>query len=102
LQAIELILIFESKRLSLMQKMHDQFASNHSKVNKTIKLLKRNHRWLEMIRDVKHYIRNCHTCRRFKATRNKYQRLLNSLSMLERSWIDITFDFVTSLFESKK
>jgi hypothetical protein len=44
LQAIELIIMFESNRLSLMQEMHNQFASNHSKVNKIIKLLRRNHR----------------------------------------------------------
>jgi hypothetical protein len=100
-QAVELILIFESERLSLMQKVHDQFAFNHSKMNRTIKLLRRNHRWFEMIRDVKQYIRNCHTCRRFKASRDKCQRLLNSLSVLERSWIDITFDFVTDLSDSR-
>jgi hypothetical protein len=68
-----------------MQKMHDQFAFDHLEMNKTIKLLRRNHRWFEMIRNVKQYIRNCHTCRRFKAARDKYQRLLNSLSMLEKS-----------------
>jgi hypothetical protein len=44
LQAVEIIVIFESNRLSLMQKMHEQSASSHSEVNKTIKLLKRNHR----------------------------------------------------------
>jgi hypothetical protein len=44
LQAIELILIFESERLSLMQEVHDQFAFDYSKVNRTIKLLRRNHR----------------------------------------------------------
>jgi hypothetical protein len=85
-----------------MQKVHDQFAFDHSEVNRTIKLLRKNHRWFEMIRDVKQYIRNCHTCRRFKAARDKYQRLLNSLSMLERSWIDITFDFETNLLESRE
>jgi hypothetical protein len=85
-----------------MQKMHDQLAFDHSKMNKTIKLLRRNHRWFEIIRDVKQYIRNCHTCRRFKAARDKYQKLLNSLSMFERSWIDITLDFVTSLLESRE
>jgi hypothetical protein len=82
--------------------MHDQFAFDHSKMNRTIKLLKRNHRWLEMIRDVKQYIRNCHTCRRFKAARDKYQKLLNSLSMLERSWIDIILDFVIDLLDSRE
>jgi hypothetical protein len=50
-----------------MQEVHDQFASNHSKMNRTIKLLKRNHRWSEMIRDVKQYVRNCHTYKRAKS-----------------------------------
>jgi hypothetical protein len=44
LQAVELIIVLESNRLSLMQEVHDQFASNHSKMNRTIKLLKKNHR----------------------------------------------------------
>jgi hypothetical protein len=44
LQAIELTIIFEQDRLSLMQEMHDQFAFDHSDVNKIIKLLRRNYR----------------------------------------------------------
>jgi hypothetical protein len=44
LQAVELIIMLESNRLSLMQEVHDQFASSHSKVNRTIKLLRKNHR----------------------------------------------------------
>ncbi len=102
LQAVEIIVVFESNRLPLMQKVHEQSASSHSEMNKTIRLLRRNHRWSEMIRDVKQYIRNCHTCRRVKTARDKYQRLLSSLSMLERSWIDITLDFVTSLLDSRE
>jgi uncharacterized protein YqgV (UPF0045/DUF77 family) len=100
LQAIKLIIMLKN-RLSLMQKMHDQFAVNHSKVNKTIRLLKRNHHWSEMIRDVKQYVRNCHICRRIKTTRNKYHELLNSLSILDRLWIDIILDFVTKLLNSR-
>jgi hypothetical protein len=101
LQAVELIIIFESNRLSLMQEMHDQFASNHSEINRTIKLLRRNHRWSEMIRDVKQYIRNCHTCRKVKTARDKYHELLNSLSMSNRSWTNIILDFVTKLFDNR-
>jgi hypothetical protein len=101
LQAIELITVLESNRLSFMQEMHDQFASNHSEINKTIKLLRRNHRWSRMIRDVKQYVWNCHTCKRVKTARNKYHELLNSLSMSNRSWTDIIFDFVTKLFDNK-
>jgi hypothetical protein len=100
-QAFELIVVFESNRFSLMQEMHNQFAIDHSKINKTIRLLKRNHHWSRMIRDVKQYVRNFHICRRVKATRNKYHELLNSLSILDRSWIDIILDFVTRLFNSR-
>ncbi len=41
LQAVELIIVLESNRFSLIQKMHDQSAFNHSEINKTIKLLKK-------------------------------------------------------------
>jgi hypothetical protein len=84
-----------------MQGMHDQLAFDHSKMNKTIKLLRRNHRWSEMIRNVKQYIRNCHICRRFKTARDKYNELLNSLSMFDRLWTDIILEFVTELFDSR-
>ncbi len=94
--------MFESNRLSFMQEMHDQFASSHSKINKTIKLLKKNHRWSEMIRDVKQYVRNCHTCKRIKTARDKYHELLNSFSIFDRSWTNIILDFVIELFDNKK
>jgi hypothetical protein len=84
-----------------MQEMHDQLAFDHSKMNRTIKLLKNNHRWSRMIRDVKQYVRNCHTCKRVKAARDKYHELLNSLSMSDRSWTNITLNFVTELFDSR-
>jgi hypothetical protein len=102
LQAVELTIVLESNRLLLMQEMHDQFASGHSEINRTIKLLRRSHRWSEMSRNVKQYIRNCHTCRRVKAARDKYHELLNSLSIFDKSWTNITLDFVTKLFDSRE
>jgi hypothetical protein len=44
LQIVKLTIVSESNRLSLMQKVHDQLAFNYSKINKTIKILKKNHR----------------------------------------------------------
>ncbi len=44
LQAVELTIIFEQNRLSLMQEIHDRIAFDHSDVNKIIRLLKRNYR----------------------------------------------------------
>jgi hypothetical protein len=54
-----------------------------------------------MIRNVKQYIQNCHICKRLKTTKNKYHELLNSLLMLDKSWIDIIFDFVINLFNNR-
>ncbi len=102
LQTVELTIISNENRLSLMQKMHDQFAIDHSKINKTLKLLKRNHHWSRMLRDVKQYIKNCHICRRIKTARDKYHELLNSLSTFDRSWTDIILDFVTRLLNNKE
>jgi hypothetical protein len=81
--------------------MHDQFASSYSKVNKTINCWKKSHRWSEMIWNVKQYVQNCHICKKIKTARDKYHELLNSLSMLNRSWTNIIFDFVTKLFDNK-
>jgi hypothetical protein len=101
LQAVGLTIIFEQNRLSLMQKMHDHLAFDHLNVNKIIRLLRRNYRWSEMIRDVKQFIRNCHICKRAKAIKDKYNELLNLLSISNRSWIDIILDFVIELSESR-
>jgi hypothetical protein len=102
LQTVELIMMLESNRFLLMQEMHDQLAFDHSEINKTIKLLRRNHRWSKMNRNVKQYIRNCHIFKKVKATKNKYHELLNSLSIFNKSWTNIILDFVTELFNSKE
>jgi hypothetical protein len=44
LKTVELTIILEQNRLSLMQEIHDHFAFNHSEINKIIKLLRRNYR----------------------------------------------------------
>jgi hypothetical protein len=101
LQTIELTIMLESDRLRLLQEMHDQFASRHFEVNKTFKLLKKNYRWSKMIKNVKQFIKNYHICRRTKAARDKYQELLNSLSISDRFWTDIILDFVIELLDSR-
>jgi hypothetical protein len=49
---------------------------------------------------VKRYVRNCHFCKDFKTSRDKYSDLLNSLLISNRFWFDISMNFVTDLFLS--
>ena len=46
---------------------------------------------------VYYYIQNCHTCRRAKAYRDRYNGILKPLPIPIRPWTDITLDFVTGL-----
>jgi hypothetical protein len=49
---------------------------------------------------IKRFIRNCHTCKRFKSSRQRYQDWLRLLSSLERRWRDIFMNYVSSLILS--
>ena len=46
---------------------------------------------------VRRYILNCHTCRRAKALRDRYNGLLKPLLIPSHPWTDVTLDFVTGL-----
>jgi hypothetical protein len=82
--------------------MYPEGDVNVSTGGVSLSLPKRNHRWSEMIRNVKQYVRNCHICKRIKTIRNKYHELLNSFSILDRSWTNIILDFVIELFNNRK
>jgi phage-related protein len=71
------------------------------KWSKRLNCWKKNHRWSKIIRDVQQCVQNCYTCKKIKTTRDKYHELLNFLSMLDQSWTNIIFDFVTKLFNSR-
>lgn len=53
-----------------------------------------------MDRTLRQYIRNCHGCRRARASKEKYHGILSPLPVPERCWKDITLDFVVELPES--
>ena len=46
------------------------------------------------------YIRNCHTCRNAKVSRDQYNGLLKPLSIPMRFWTNVTLDFVIGLLYS--
>ena len=49
---------------------------------------------------IRRYIQNCHTCRRVKAPRDRYNGFLKPLPISSRPWTDVTLDFVTGLLIS--
>ena len=51
-----------------------------------------------MNRIIKKYVKNCHSCRRVKASKNKYNEKLNFLFILKRNWKNIILNFVVEFF----
>ncbi len=95
--------VFESDELKLkiIRKVHDQSTSEHSNVRRTCKYLNKWYYWSQSKQLMKRYVKNCHVCRRFKSSRDKYSELLNSLSISDRSWTNIIMNFVIELSKIK-
>lgn len=84
----------------LLREVHDQPASGHPGIHRTIELLRRNYYWPNMRKEVDQYIRNCYSCHGSKAPRDKYNGLLVPASIPTQRWTDITMDFITGLPDS--
>jgi hypothetical protein len=54
-----------------------------------------------MDKDVAQYVRNCHTCRRIKASREASNGTLKPLPVPERRWEDVPMNFVIDLPSGK-
>jgi hypothetical protein len=78
--------------------MHDQSTVNHSNIRRIYEFVKRLYYWSKVKNFIDKYVRNCHTCKRSKASKNRYAELLNFLSISDKSWTDITMNFVIELF----
>ena len=85
-------------RLNVIRQIHDQIAVEHSNYVCTFRLINQNYYWSRMNKHIKKYVRNYHVCRRAKVLRNKYNDKLNSLSIFERNWQNISLNFVVELF----
>ncbi len=82
--------------------MHNQSSVDHSDILRTVKVIKRNYYWSFMWKTIDWYIRNCYICQRSKTSRNKSNDLLQSLSISEQQWQDITINFIIDLFDSSE
>ncbi len=81
----------------IIQDNHDPPACGQQARNRTLELVKRKFYLLGMKETVARYVRNCHTCQRSKAPRDRYIGLLQPLAVPEQRWQDISMDFITGL-----
>ncbi len=97
------LLIFEDEklRLRLLQLSHDTSIANYSERVKIYEILSRHYYWFKMIKTVARFVHNCHLCSRVKISREKYQKALKSLDVLNRRWKDIVMNFIMTVSESK-
>ena len=92
------MLNFDHFRFNVIWQVYDQIAVKHSDYARTFRLINQDYYWPRMNKHIKRYVRNCHVCRRAKASRDKYNDKLNSLSIFERNWQNISLNFVVEFF----
>ena len=85
----------------IIREAHDPPACGHPGVARTMELIRRDYYWPGMKTEIQQYIRNCYSCQRSKAPRDKYNGLLKPLPIPEQRWKDISMDFITGLPESE-
>jgi Integrase zinc binding domain len=71
-------------RLRLARQYHDTPVAGHKRQAKTYELLNREYYWPQIIKFIKRYIRNCHTCGKGRSWKHKKQSFLRSLLIPER------------------
>ena len=64
--------------------------------------LKQHFWWNNMKREIAQYVAKCLVCQQVKAEHRRPGEILQSLSILEWKWENITMDFVTALPRSSK
>jgi hypothetical protein len=92
---------FNQLKLNIIREIHNQSTAKHSNIRRIYKYLNKWYYWSQVKQSIKKYVKNCHICRRFKAFRNKYSKLLNLLSISNRSWENIIMNFVIDLSNIK-
>jgi hypothetical protein len=66
---------FDQLKLNIIKEIHDQSASKHSSIRRICKYLSKWYYWSQVKEMMQRYVANCHICRRFKASKDKYSEL---------------------------
>jgi hypothetical protein len=91
----------EPLRTGLIQQTHDSVIAGHPGREVTAALMMRQFFWPGMLAEIRQFVRNCDTCRRNSAWRDRRQGFLKPLPIPDRTWREISIDFVVELPLSK-
>ena len=88
---------YDPLRLRILQDHHDPPTMGHPGRAKTLELISRNYYWPTLRKSVDQFVRNCHVCRRTKATRHAPYGMLKPLPVPHHPWQHVSVDFITGL-----
>ena len=91
----------KADRITTLRTHHDAPAAGHPGVSKTLELIRREHYWPRMSREVKRYVAACRKCRVSKAPHSTTDGLLKPMPPGDSPWKEIAIDFVVELPKSK-
>jgi transposase InsO family protein len=88
---------FEHLRTDCIEAVHSHPYAGHYGVRRTLQLLSRHFRWTGMHASVERFVRQCDSCQRIKAPRQKQFGKLHPLDIPERRWQSVSLDLITDL-----
>jgi hypothetical protein len=87
----------EPLRTGLIQETHDSMVAGHPGREVTAALMMRQFFWPGMLGDIRRFVRNCDSCRKKQAWRDRRHGFLKPLPIPERIWSEISMDFIVEL-----
>lgn len=80
---------------------HDSISAGHPGASKTQDLVSRSYWWPSMHKEIREYVKGCHTCQTTKIDRQKRAAPLHPNPVPDRNWQYISVDMITHLPESQ-
>ena len=92
--------VSKKTRLRVLKEFHDNVATRHLERDKTLSIIKQWFYWSHMTHFVEEYVRTCDACICVKSSHHLSHDELMLLFASDRSWSNITLNFITNLFKS--
>lgn len=90
------------ERSDVLRKCHDNPDAAHLGIFKTIRRISQSFFWPKMVRDIKHYVRNCEVCLAHKSTNMPLPGLMQNPKRVQRPFQVISTDLVGPLPRSRE